>query len=64
MPKPPAGVDKVTNACLILIEKEYMPKKQTWARAKSMMQNVDAFKAKLSEFKGEGITEQEVDLTY
>jgi len=34
--KPPAGVDKVTNACLILIEKEYNAKKQTWNRAKSM----------------------------
>ena len=60
--KPPAGVDKVTNTCLILIDKEYKPKKQTWARAKSMMQNVDAFKKKLSEFKGESITEEEVRL--
>jgi len=60
--KPPAGVDKVTNSCLILIEKEYKPKKHTWNRAKSMMQNVDAFKNKLSEFKGESITEQEVNL--
>lgn len=60
--KPPAGVDKVTNACLILIEKEYNPKKQTWPRAKSMMQNVDAFKNKLSEFKGESITDHEISL--
>lgn len=60
--KPPAGVDKVTNACLILIEKEYNPKKQTWNRAKQMMQNVDAFKGKLSEFRGEDITEQEIGL--
>lgn len=60
--KPPAGVDKVTNACLILIEKEYNPKKQSWNRAKTMMQNVDAFKGKLAEFRGEDITEQEVDL--
>ena len=60
--KPPAGVDKVTNACLILIEKEYSEKKFTWNRAKSMMQNVDAFKAKLSEFRGEDITEQEIGL--
>jgi len=60
--KPPAGVDKVTNACLILIEKEYSTKKQTWNRAKSMMQNIDGFKAKLSEFKGENITEEEVEL--
>lgn len=60
--KPPAGVDKVTNACLILIEKEYNAKKQTWSRAKSMMQNVDAFKNKLSEFKGESITDHEISL--
>ena len=60
--KPPAGVDKVTHACLILIEKEYSEKKFTWNRAKSMMQNVDAFKAKLSEFRGEDITEQEIGL--
>lgn len=60
--KPPAGVDKVTNACLVLIEKEYAPKKHTWNRAKAMMQNVDAFKGKLSEFRGEDITEKEIDL--
>jgi len=60
--KPPGGVDKVTNACLILIEKEYNPKKQTWERAKKMMQNVDAFKNKLAEFRGETITEQEISL--
>ena len=42
--KPPAGVDKVTNSCLILIKKEYTAKKQTWSRTKAMMQNVDAFK--------------------
>lgn len=60
--KPPSGVDKVTNSCLILIEKEYSAKKQTWSRAKAMMQNVDAFKNKLSEFKGESITEKEIDL--
>ena len=58
--KPPSGVDKVTNACLILIEKEYKVKKQSWDRAKKMMQNVDAFKKKLAEFKGESITEEEI----
>ena len=62
LPKPPAGVDKVTNACLILVEKEHNPKRHTWARAKVMMQNVDAFKGKLSEFRGEEIKEQEVGL--
>ena len=60
--KPPSGVDKVTNACLILVEKEYSAKKQTWARAKVMMQNVDAFKSKLSEFRGENITEEEISM--
>ena len=60
--KPPSGVDKVTNSCLILIEKEYHPKKQTWSRAKAMMQNVDAFKNKLSVFRGEDITDQEISL--
>ncbi|KAL7489135.1 hypothetical protein ACHAW6_014715 [Cyclotella cf. meneghiniana] len=60
--KPPAGVDKVTNACLILIEKEYNPKKQTWNRAKQMMANVESFKGKLSEFKGEDITDEEIGL--
>lgn len=60
--KPPSGVDRVTNACLILIEKEYNPKKQTWERAKKMMQNVDAFKNKLAEFRGETITDQEISL--
>jgi dynein heavy chain len=60
--KPPSGVDMVTNSCLILIEKEYNPKKQNWNRAKAMMQNVDAFKNKLAEFKGEDITDQEITL--
>ena len=52
----------VTNSCLILIEKEYNPKKQNWNRAKAMMQNVDAFKNKLAEFRGEDITDQEIAL--
>lgn len=60
--KPPAGVDNVTNACLILLEKECNSKKQTWDRAKKMMANVDAFKAKLTEFKGENIAEKEIEL--
>ena len=60
--KPPSGVDMVTNSCLILIEKEYNPKKQNWNRAKAMMQNVDAFKNKLAEFRGEDITDQEIAL--
>ena len=60
--KPPAGVDTVTNSCLIIIEKERSEKKLTWKRAKAMMQNVVTFKAKLSEFRGEDITEQEIGL--
>ena len=60
--KPPAGVDNVTNTCLILLEKEYNPKKLTWDRAKKMMASVDAFKTKLAEFKGENITEKEIEL--
>jgi len=35
--KPPSGVDKVTNACLVLMKKEYSAKKQTWPRAKDML---------------------------
>ena len=52
----------MTNSCLIIIEKEHSEKKLTWKRAKAMMQNVVTFKAKLSEFRGEDITEQEIGL--
>jgi len=55
---PPTGVDKVTAACLILIEKEY--KNFKWDRAKKMMANVDQFKQRLQNFSGEEITEEEV----
>jgi len=47
LPKPPAGVDMVTNACLILVSKEYNPKKHSWDAAKKMMGNVEAFKQSL-----------------
>ena len=55
---PPAGVDTVTTACLILVEKEY--KNHKWDRAKKMMANVDQFKNKLMAFKGETITEDDI----
>jgi len=55
---PPAGVDNVTNVVLILIEKEYRNLK--WDRAKKMMANVDQFKQKLVNYKGEDMTEDEV----
>ncbi|CAM9131888.1 unnamed protein product, partial [Ectocarpus fasciculatus] len=56
---PPAGVDLVTNCCLILVEKEY--KNFKWDRAKKMMANVDQFKSKLVNYRGEDMTEDEVN---
>merc|ERR1711871_553975 len=58
LPNPPAGVDLITTACLILIEKEN--KNFKWDRAKKMMANVEQFKVKLQEFRGESITEDEI----
>ena len=58
LPKPPAGVDLVTSACLILVEHEY--KNHKWDRAKKMMANVDQFKTQLQEFRGEDISEEEI----
>ena len=55
---PPAGVDLITSACLILIEREY--KNFKWDRAKKMMANVDKFKERLMSYKGEDMTEDEV----
>ena len=55
---PPSGVDLITSACLILIEREY--KNFKWDRAKKMMANVDQFKQKLQNYKGEDMTEDEV----
>lgn len=57
---PPAGVNLVTSACLILVEKEFNEKKRTWDRAKKMMANVDQFKRTLQSFRGEDITDDEV----
>merc|ERR1719230_1861349 len=58
LPKPPAGVDLVTTACLILVEHEY--KNHKWDRAKKMMANVDQFKQSLQDFRGEDITEDDI----
>jgi len=58
LPKPPGGVDLVTSACLIMIEGEY--KNHKWDRAKKMMANVDQFKQKLQEYRGEDIPEDVV----
>jgi len=55
LPKPPAGVDKVTKAVLIMVEGEY--KNHTWDRAKKMMANIDQFKQKLVDYKAETIEE-------
>ncbi|RYG70338.1 hypothetical protein EON64_00425, partial [archaeon] len=55
---PPSGVDLVTSACLILIEKEY--KNFKWDRAKKMMANVDQFKQRLQNYRGEDMTEDEI----
>ena len=58
LPNPPAGVDLITSACLILIEKEY--KNFKWDRAKKMMANVDQFKGRLQSYRGEDMTEDDV----
>eukprot|EP00601_Ochromonadales_sp_CCMP2298_P009433 CAMPEP_0173264512 /NCGR_PEP_ID=MMETSP1142-20121109/28018_1 /TAXON_ID=483371 /ORGANISM="non described non described, Strain CCMP2298" /LENGTH=2531 /DNA_ID=CAMNT_0014200063 /DNA_START=20 /DNA_END=7615 /DNA_ORIENTATION=+ len=54
--KPPAGVDKVTTALLIMIKGE--KKDFSWENAKKMMAKVDAFKEKLERYKGEDIPEE------
>ena len=56
--KPPAGVDKVTSALLILIKGE--KKNLTWENGKKMMAKVDAFKEQLESFRGEDIPEDVV----
>lgn len=55
---PPNGVELITSACLILIEREY--KNFKWDRAKKMMANVDQFKTKLQVYRGEDMTEDEI----
>lgn len=56
--KPPAGVDLVTKACLILLEKEY--KNHKWDRAKKMMNQVGQFLDNLKNFRGEDIDEADI----
>jgi dynein heavy chain len=58
--KPPAGVDVVTKACLIMLEGEY--KNFKWDRAKKMMANVDKFKEKLQKYRGEDMPENVVEM--
>ena len=55
---PPSGVDLVTSAVLILLEKEY--KNHKWDRAQKMMANVDQFKQRLQSFRGEDITDDDI----
>jgi len=55
---PPTGVDLITSACLILIEREY--KNFKWDSAKKVMSNVDQFKGKLQTYRGEDMTEDEI----
>ena len=52
---PPAGVDKVTTALLIMIKNE--KKNFGWDNAKKMMAKVDAFLDQLQSYKGEDIPE-------
>lgn len=59
LPKPPGGVEKVTAACLILLEHEYKNHLK-WDRAKKMMANVDQFKNALKAYDGRTIPEDEV----
>jgi dynein heavy chain len=56
--KPPAGVDKVTTALLIMIKFE--KKDFSWENAKKMMAKVDQFKEKLENYKGEDIPDDVV----
>jgi dynein heavy chain len=49
--KPPAGVDKVTKACLIMVEGEY--RNHTWERARKMLNNVNRFLDRLKSVSGE-----------
>jgi len=53
--KPPAGVDQVTKACLMMIEGEF--KNFKWERAKKMMSNTDHFLVALKAFDAEYMDE-------
>jgi dynein heavy chain len=53
--KPPAGVDKVTAAVLMMIKNER--KNFSWDNAKKMMAKVDAFKTTLETYAAEKMTD-------
>ena len=55
---PPAGVEKITHACLIMIKGE--KKNFGWDNAKKMMAKVDAFLEQLQNYRGEDIPEDVV----
>jgi dynein heavy chain len=57
--KPPAGVDKVTSALLIMIKDE--KRDFSWENAKKMMAKVDAFKERLETYRGEDIPEDVIE---
>lgn len=51
--KPPAGVDKVTTAVLMMLKNE--KKNYSWDNAKKMMAKIDAFKTSLEKYRAETI---------
>ncbi|POM77511.1 Dynein heavy chain, partial [Phytophthora palmivora] len=53
MGKPPAGVEKVTAAVLMMVKKE--TKNFSWDNAKKMMAKVDVFKQSLEQYDKENI---------
>ena len=57
--KPPAGVDKVTTALLIMITNE--KKNFSWDNAKKMMAKLDSFLEKLQSYRGEDIPQDVIN---
>lgn len=55
MSKPPAGVDRVTKAVLMMIRGE--KRNFSWDNAKKMMAKVDAFKTQLERYDGANMAE-------
>ena len=53
---PPAGVDLVTGACLMMIDGEF--KNMSWERAKKMMAKVDGFLDRLKKYNAETMPEE------
>jgi dynein heavy chain len=58
-PKPPKGAEKVTQACLMMIDGEFRNFK--WARAKKMMAKVGQFLEALKAFKAEEMSDKLVE---